>query len=107
MTPLSMNPTLAALRAGATQAAGGSAPAAAGQPAPGADFADLLKGALDRVDARQQESTRMARAFELGENVDLPDVMIALQQSRLSFQSTLQVRNKLVAAYQDILNMPL
>ncbi|HMW28528.1 MAG TPA: flagellar hook-basal body complex protein FliE [Plasticicumulans sp.] len=105
MTLSPLNASIAALRAAATDAGAAAGPEAG---AGDADFASLLKGALDRVDARQQQASRMARAFELGEEgADLPDVMIAMQQSRLSFQSALQVRNKLVAAYQDILNMPL
>lgn len=105
MTLSPLQASISALRAAAADAGGASGP---GAEAGEADFAGLLKSALDRVDARQQQASRMARAFELGEEgVDLPDVMIAMQQSRLSFQSTLQVRNKLVAAYQDILNMPL
>lgn len=74
----------------------------------GSDFASVFKGMLNGVNNAQQTAAEMARAFELGEDkADLAEVMINLQKSRLHFQSTLQVRNKLIAAYQDIMNMPL
>lgn len=74
----------------------------------GNDFASVLKDTLKGVNDSQQTAAEMARAFELGDDkVDLAEVMINLQKSRLHFQSTLQVRNKLIAAYQDIMNMPL
>lgn len=72
------------------------------------DFGNVFKGMLETVNRSQQTSAAMARAFELGEGkVDLAEVMINLQKSRLHFQTTLQVRNKLISAYQDIMNMPL
>ena len=75
--------------------------------APG-DFAGLFKSMLNGVNGSQENASRLARAFELGDGkADLAEVMIAQQKARLSFQTTLQVRNKLVAAYQDIMNMPL
>lgn len=85
---------------------------AAQTPAPGAtggqgDFGTLLKGLLDQVDQSQQTAGEMARSFEADEGkFDLPEVMIAMQQARLSFQTMLQVRNKVVQAYQDVMSMP-
>ncbi|NJM12832.1 MAG: flagellar hook-basal body complex protein FliE [Synechococcaceae cyanobacterium SM1_2_3] len=70
------------------------------------DFASVLKSMLVDVSQSQQQSNQLAAAFERGQHQDLAEVMIAQQKSRLAFQTTLQVRNKLVSAYQDIMNMP-
>ncbi|MDX1654450.1 MAG: flagellar hook-basal body complex protein FliE [Candidatus Competibacteraceae bacterium] len=77
------------------------------QSVPGEDFASLMRGMLGSVNDAQQTSRALATGFELGaEGIDLPQVMIASQKASLQFQTTLQVRNKLVSAYQDIMNMP-
>ena len=82
-------------------------PAAASQPAGGADFADALKAAIEQVNAAQQQAHQLAQEFASGNgNVSLQDVMINLQKASLSFQQMVQVRNKLVTAYQDVMNMP-
>lgn len=73
-----------------------------------ADFAAMLKNAVDNVNSLQQEASEMAKAYERGdENVDLPQVMIGLQKSSVSFEAMTQVRNKLVDAYEKIMNMPI
>lgn len=73
-----------------------------------ADFAAMLKDAVDNVNTLQQEASSMAQAYERGdENVDLPQVMIGLQKSSVSFEAMTQVRNKLVDAYEKIMNMPI
>ncbi|MCK7498324.1 MAG: flagellar hook-basal body complex protein FliE [Comamonadaceae bacterium] len=67
----------------------------------------MLKSALDQVNQAQQSAQRMAQDFSAGNpNVNLQDVMINLQKANLSFQQMVQVRNRLVNAYQDIMNMP-
>jgi flagellar hook-basal body complex protein FliE len=72
-----------------------------------ANFAEMLGQAVGKVNATQQASNQLATAFEMGTSgVDLSDVMIASQKASVSFQATLQVRNKLVQAYQDIMQMP-
>ncbi|EPJ3854441.1 flagellar hook-basal body complex protein FliE [Pseudomonas aeruginosa] len=79
------------------------APAEAGAPS----FSEMLSQAVDKVNETQQASTAMANAFEVGQSgVDLTDVMIASQKASVSFQAMTQVRNKLVQAYQDIMQMP-
>lgn len=96
------------LRATAALAAGKPLESALPSPAApaGADFAGLLKGALDQVNASQSQAMTLARDFELGRNdVALHDVMLAMQKANIAFQGTVQVRNRLVAAYQDIMNM--
>lgn len=96
---------LSELRAASAVAQGKSAPAA--DAASGADFGVALKSAIDQVNAAQQQAQQMTQDFASGaENVNLQDVMINLQKASLSFQQMVQVRNKLVTAYQDVMNMP-
>jgi flagellar hook-basal body complex protein FliE len=77
-------------------------------PEPGApNFSDMLGQAVSKVNETQQTSNQLATAFEMGQSgVDLSDVMIASQKASVSFQAMTQVRNKLVQAYQDIMQMP-
>lgn len=78
-------------------------------PAPGApgNFAALLEASLNQVNATQQDARGLARAFEQGApNVNIEDVIIQLQKADVSFQTMVQVRNKLVEAYQQIMNLP-
>jgi len=70
------------------------------------DFSEKLKAAVDQVNNVQQISDKLSMQFVSGEsNVDLHEVMISLQKANVSFQSMIQVRNKLVTAYQEIMNM--
>jgi flagellar hook-basal body complex protein FliE len=70
-------------------------------------FSDMLGQAVNKVNDTQQASSQLATAFEMGKSgIDLTDVMIAAQKSSVSFQAATQVRNKLVQAYQDIMQMP-
>ncbi|MCW4629364.1 MULTISPECIES: flagellar hook-basal body complex protein FliE [Marinomonas] len=79
-----------------------------GQTVERADFAEMLKNAVNNVNALQKESTQLAQSYERGdEGVDLPQVMIGLQKSSVSFEAMTQVRNKLVDAYEKIMNMPI
>ncbi len=96
---------LAELRAASAIAQGG---VAAAKPTDGGvDFGQALKAAIDQVNAAQQQGQQMAQAFVAGEeNVSLQDVVINLQKASLSFQQMVQVRNRLVTAYQDVMNMP-
>ena len=87
-----------------------AARAAGQQPAPPADrvpeFGEALKAALEQVNSAQQEAARLQRAFDLNaSNIDLQEVMVSLQKASLSFQTMVQVRNRLVSAYQEIMNM--
>ncbi len=76
------------------------------QSAPGVDFASALKATLDQVNGAQRKSEDMAKRFVLGDDsVNLSDVMINSQKANIAFQATVQVRNKLVSAYHDIMNM--
>lgn len=70
------------------------------------DFADVLKSSLDGVARAQANSEAMQKAFVLGDSsVSLSDTMIAMQKASINFQSAVQVRNKVVQAYNDIMNM--
>ncbi len=101
----SLEQMLSQLHAAGAVAQGKAAPAA-GSPQ-GAEFSQALKSAIDQVNAAQQSAQQMTRNFVAGQsNVDLQDVMINLQKASLSFQQMVQVRNKLVSAYQDVMNMP-
>ncbi len=72
------------------------------------DFSELLKQSIDKVNESQMDAKKLSDAFQQGDsNVQMSEVMIALQKSNVSFQAMLQVRNKLVNAYQDIMNMPI
>ena len=84
-----------------------AAAAGEGSAPPAEDFAQIFKTLLAGVDQSQQRAKRLAEGFDAGEEQDLAGVMIAQQKARLSFQTTLQVRNKVVSAYQDIMNMPI
>ncbi len=73
-----------------------------------ADFASLLKQSIDSVNTSQQTAGKLSQAFEIGDaDVSLAEVMIASQKADISFQAMVQVRNKLVEAYKDVMNMPL
>jgi len=54
----------------------------------------------------QSKSRALTEAYERGENVPLTDVVLGMQKSSIAFEATLQVRNKVLKAYEDILNMP-
>jgi len=70
------------------------------------DFSNLLKQSVDKVNESKMDSKKLADAFQAGDpNVQVSEVMIAMQKSNVSFQAMLQVRNKLVSAYQEIMNM--
>tara|TARA_A100001391_G_C5057754_1_gene275184 strand:+ start:343 stop:705 length:363 start_codon:yes stop_codon:yes gene_type:complete len=68
-------------------------------------FGDSLRSALDNVNAVQAESGRMTAAYERGEETDIAKVMLARQEAGVAFEATLQVRNKLLAAYQETMRM--
>jgi len=69
-------------------------------------FGDLVRQTVDKVNANQMQASKISSAYERGEGVPLTDVVLSMQKSSLSFEATLQVRNKVLKAYEDILNMP-
>lgn len=97
---------LSVLRSTAAQATGKPAESTA-TTAGGVDFATVLKGSIDKVNTTQQQANQMAEKLAAGDtSQNLHEVMIALQTASVSFQEMVQVRNKLVTAYQDVMNMP-
>lgn len=103
---------LAQMRSAMAIAQGGVAPLTPKTPAgvsgtaAATDFASVLKSSLDGVAQAQNHAESMQQAFVLGDDkVSLSDVMIDMQKANISFQTTVQVRNKFVAAYNDIMNM--
>ena len=84
---------------------GGASPIAA-KAAQKADFSMALNQALEQVSLKQNEAEDYAQRFQLGDpGVSLEKTMVAMQTSNISFQALVQVRNRVVAAYQDIMNM--
>ena len=123
MDPISMDSLLSKLQAAREAASrlpatgvAGKASAIAGKvsglatggaaAAKSVDFASLLAKSVDKVDQAQRTAGAMAEQFQLGAgNVSLEDTMVALQKANISFQAMVQVRNKVVTAYNDIMNM--
>jgi flagellar hook-basal body complex protein FliE len=94
------------LKAAAARAQPAAEGAQAESPAGRVDFAQVLKSSLDQVSNVQKTAQDLSQRFALGDDkVSLSDTMIAMQKSSISLQATIQVRNKLVSAYQDIMNM--
>ncbi len=73
--------------------------------APADGFTSALQNALDGVNAVQKRSEDLSVAYEKGEVTDVAKVMLARQEAGVAFEATLQVRNKLLSAYQDIMRM--
>ena len=86
-------------------AAPAAAPAAAQTPAP--SFQAAMADAVQQVNALQADASSASAAFERGDSHDLASVMIARQKAALAFEATVQVRNRLLGAYKDVMNMPL
>ena len=86
------------------QAKGAEGPAAPAEPA-GGGFADTLKTALDGVSATLAKASDLSTQYERGETTDIAKVMLARQEAGVAFEATLQVRNKLLSAYQEIMRM--
>jgi flagellar hook-basal body complex protein FliE len=71
----------------------------------GGSFTGALKSALDNVNQTQTHAETVTNAYETGQVTDIAQVMLARQQSSVAFEATLQVRNKLLSAYQDIMKL--
>jgi flagellar hook-basal body complex protein FliE len=81
-------------------------PIASGQPVAGAGFQQALTQALSAVSKTQTDATTMQREVQMDNpTVSLEQTMVAMQKAQIGFQATLQVRNKLVQAYSDIMSM--
>ena len=93
-------------RAASSDAVGGIAPTEGGQSKGVGGFADAMKGALAQVNELQAQSSAVSEAYEKGETTDIAAVMLSRQTASIGFEATLQVRNKLLTAYKDIMSMP-
>ena len=82
-----------------------NAPAATSASSPAGGFTGALKSALDGVQATQAKAETLTDGYEKGQVMDVAKVMLARQEAGVAFEATLQVRNKLISAYQDIMRM--
>jgi flagellar hook-basal body complex protein FliE len=105
MSSLQIQQVLAEMRAlqARTEGVAAETPAGPGQPA---DFAAMMKNAVDEVAGMQKNASAMASAYESGDkSVDLTKVMLEVQKAGLAFHAMTEVRNKLVDAYTQVMNM--
>ncbi len=79
--------------------------AAAEQARPSSTFSGLFEAAINGVNRVQSESSKLSSAFARGESNDLVRVMVQSQKSNVAFQALMQGRNRMVSAYQEIMNM--
>ena len=107
MNSINTSQLLMQMRAAAAQAQSAPQQTAGVAPADGtANFSSLLSQSIDKVNGMQQDAGSLTRAFEMGSaNVTLPEVMIAKSKAGLAFEGMVQVRNKVVEAYQEIMRM--
>jgi len=70
-------------------------------------FGQAVKDAIDAVNQTQIHARDKAESYERGAEIPLAEVVVGMQKASLAFEATLQVRNKVLKAYEDILNMPL
>ncbi len=72
----------------------------------GPSFTDSIKELVSKVNDADNKADALGEAYQRGEDVPLTDVVLSMQKASLSFEATLQVRNKVLKAYEDIMNMP-
>jgi flagellar hook-basal body complex protein FliE len=85
---------------------GVTGPGSAGAGVGKADFGAAMKDAIGQVNSMQAESSAASESYDKGETTDIAAVMLAREKASVGFQATLQVRNKLLSAYKDIMSMP-
>jgi len=111
MNAIDVNSVLSQIRAMQAQAGNrpaAVAPAETSAAASTGGFGSLLKSSIDSVAKSQNTAADLQKKFELGDpSTDLASVMLATSKSQVSFKAMVEVRNRMVAAYQDIMNMPL
>ena len=77
------------------------------QDSPLSQFGDMLEKNIEKVSALDKQSDALTQQFVTGQNVPLHQVMIASEKASVAMNLTLQIRNKLVSAYQEMMRMPL
>jgi flagellar hook-basal body complex protein FliE len=104
MSSMQIQQVLAEMRSLQARASGVSeTPTATAQPS---DFANLMKNSVDQVATMQNQATALADAYETGDkSVDLTKVMLEVQKASLAFHAMTEVRNKLIDAYTQVMNM--
>ncbi|MEW6167222.1 MAG: flagellar hook-basal body complex protein FliE [Pseudomonadota bacterium] len=108
MSEMDVSRVLAQIRALQAQAASRPLAPHAAAPAPQAGFESLLRGAIEQVNQTQQSAASLQASFSRGDaGVELAEVMLASGKAQVGLRAMTEVRNRLVAAYQDIMNMPI
>jgi flagellar hook-basal body complex protein FliE len=104
MSSMQIQQVLAEMRSLQARASGAAEPTiATAQPS---DFANLMKNSVDQVSSMQNQATALANAYEAGDkSVDLTKVMLEVQKAGLAFRAMTEVRNKLIDAYTQVMNM--
>jgi len=106
MSNVDINQLLHQMRQMAAAADAGGRQRVSAEEGGGAAFEGILGDSIRKVNELQQNANAMATAFEKGDpNVDLAEVMVELQKASVSFTAMVEVRNKLLSAYQDVMNM--
>ncbi len=108
-TQSNIDSMLATIRQYQTDAAGKNTPAVLTRQTPEVGkptFFDAVKSAVVNTNNLDQRADNLSEAYDRGEDVPLTDVVLAIQKSSVAFEATLQVRNKVLKAYEDIMNMP-
>jgi len=108
---LQMRSSILSQNSALQKASGSAAPAVtSGGDASGAgissDFSKTMQDAVQSVSAQQKKASALSAAYERGDTNDVVQVMVERQKASIGFEATLQVRNKLLSAYRDIMNMP-
>jgi flagellar hook-basal body complex protein FliE len=106
MSSIEINRVLSEMRALQARVVPPSAPRIESQAAPVSDFAALMKSAVDKVAGMQNQAQALSVAYESGDkSVDLTKVMLEVQKAQLAFRAMTEVRNKLIDAYHEVMNM--
>jgi|SRR5579872_2648889 len=106
MSQMEIDSVLAQIRSLSSQTRMGAAQAAAPQESGPSAFASILSKGIDQVNQTQMRAGQLSEAFQRGEpGVELPQVMLEMQKAGVSFRALTEVRNRLISAYQDIMNM--
>lgn len=101
-------PGAGALQAGVSGVADAARGTGGVQGAGSASFGTILRKGLEQVNAAQARSSALATDFERGvPGVELPQVMLEMQKASVSFRAATEVRNRLVEAYREIMNLPI
>jgi flagellar hook-basal body complex protein FliE len=108
MSQMEIDRVLAQIRSLSAQIQPTGTPAAQKAAGGVSEFANIMRSGIDQVNTQQQRAGQLADAFERGTpGVELPQVMLEMQKASVSFRALNEVRNRLISAYQEIMNMSL